>query len=108
MTAQSNVARWRVWAGGLVKVIALLIFYRKAMQIPNFWIYSNFGDFMGKEADFLRSALGTVVVILLAGILLSVGRWLDGRWGTVFWVCMSISVILLVQDSVLAWAVWGV
>jgi len=78
------------------------------MQIPHFWIYSDFGSLMGKEADFLRSALATVLVIVLAGTLLCASRWLDGRWGTVFWVYISISGILLIQDSVLAWAVWGI
>jgi len=104
MIAQSDVARWRIFGGGAVKIIALLILYVKATHIPGLWTIGSFG----KEADFLRSALATVLVIILAGTLLSASRWLDGRWGTVFWIYISISGILLIQDSVLAWAVWGI
>jgi len=103
---QLQKSQWRARAGICVKVIALGVLYLKFVDIPYLWTIRSFGSFMGKEADFLGSIMFTILAVLLAGVLVSIGRWLSGRWGIIAYLCLAIAAAHVVQDSVLAWAVY--
>lgn len=97
---------WRIGVGIGAKIAALGLLYLKSIDIPYSWTIRSFGSFMGREADFLGSAIFTILVIFVAGFLLSIGRWLSRRWGLLAWLCLAVASAHLVQDSVLAWAVY--
>lgn len=102
----AQTSRWICRAGTGIGLVALGLLCLKAIDIPLLWTERPFGSFMGREAEFLGSILLTLPVLVVAAMLLWAARWMSGCWGSLTGACLAVALVLIIQDAVLARAVY--